>query len=318
MQLTKAHTDRMKKRRAAAQARAQGSIREYDLRAAHVKALYGVFYLVAILGVLLSVLPLVWTILGGFKTVQEFVRGVKTVGPDGKNRFVQTFLPQSWSMAGYLDTWTKLKYTRYYLNSLWVVLGSCAAALLSNGLLAYGIAILKPRGYKLAHGMVMGSLLIPGGMSIVPLFININRLGLSGTFIPLWLGVGASAFYVVLFKNFYEAMPSSLIEASRLDGATNLQLYFRVVLPLSMPINMVVLIYTVNGAWSDFLLPYLVLANTKLETVMVQLFKFRDSGTTTFVEIIRAMVFSILPPIALFILFQRQITSNVMAAGLKG
>ena len=298
--------------------KSEGVIRAHDLRRPRVRVLYGLFVLICVGTLLVATLPLIWTILGGFKTMQEYLRGIKTTGPDGKNVFVMYFLPQSFSFEGYVETWKKLRFYRYYLNSFWVVLGSMASALLINGLFAYGLSRLKPRGWKVGYGLVMGSLLLPATTSIVPLFINLSRLGLTGSFIPLWLSAGASAFYVILFKNFYDAMPESLLEAARLDGCTNLTLFFRIVLPLSMPINMVVMIYTVNSAWSDFLLPYLLLNNTNLETVMVRLFAFRTSTSITPIEVLRSLVFSILPPIVLFFLFQRYITSNVMAAGIKG
>ncbi|MDR1599615.1 MAG: carbohydrate ABC transporter permease [Oscillospiraceae bacterium] len=296
-----------------------GLIRQYDLRKPPVAAAYAVMMAVALLAIVVSVAPLVWTILGGFKTMQEFTRGIKTVGPDGKNKWVMAFLPASFSMEGYIETWRQTKFTRNYLNSLYSVMGSCVSALLFNGLMAYGLSRLKPRGWKVADALVTGSLLLPGMINIVPLFINLTRLGLTRSFVPLWLGVGASAFTVILFKNFYDAMPGSLFEAARLDGCSNLQMFFRIVAPLSMPINMVVLIFTVNGAWSDFLLPYLLLNNSRRATVMVRLFEFRvATAGVTAIEVLRATVFSILPPIVLFIVFQRQITSNVMASGLKG
>ncbi|MDR0396087.1 MAG: carbohydrate ABC transporter permease [Oscillospiraceae bacterium] len=296
-----------------------GLIRQYDLRKPPVAAAYTLMMIVAALAVALSVAPLIWTILGGFKTMQEFSRGVKTVGADGKNKWVMAFLPVSFSLDGYIETWRQTKFMRNYLNSLYAVLGCCASALLFNGLMAYGLSRLKPRGWRVADALVTGSLLLPGMINIVPLFINLTRLGLTRSFIPLWLGVGASAFTIILFKNFYDAMPSSLFEAARLDGCSNLQMFFRIVMPLSMPINMVVLIFTVNGAWSDFLLPYLLLNNSPSATVMVRLFEFRvATAGVTAIEVLRATVFSILPPIALFIIFQRQITSNVMASGMKG
>lgn len=299
--------------------KADGLIRGFDLRKPSVVVAYTIMMIVIVGAIILAVLPLVWTVFGGFKSMQEFTRGVKTVGPDGKNQFLMTFIPSSFSLDGYLETWRKTKFARYYLNSLYVVVGCCVSALLFNGLLAYGLSRLKPRGWKIAQALVMGSMLLPGVISIVPLFINLARMGLTRSFIPLWLGVGASAFTVILFKDFYDGMPTSLFEAARLDGCSNLQMFFRIVIPLSMPINMVVLIFTVNGAWSDFLLPYLLLNNTTMATVMVRLFEFRAaSGVITAIEVLRATVFSILPPIVLFILFQRQITTNVMAAGIRG
>jgi multiple sugar transport system permease protein len=113
-------------------------------------------------------------------------------------------------------------------------------------------------------------------------------------------------------------MPASLVEAARLDGCNDLSLFTRNVVPLSMPINIVILIYAINAAWSDFLLPYLVLSNTPLETVMVRLFTYRTSDRVNDIDVIRAIVFAIIPPILLFIAFQRQITQNVVSACIKG
>ena len=291
-----------------------GAVRPYDLRSPRVKAGYALMTLFCVFAVLAALLPVAWVILSGFKELKEFNRGVKAAD----NHYYIQFLPVSFSLHEYIDTWNQMKYLRYYLNSLFVVLGSVVTAVFCNGLLAYGISRLKPRGWKVVYGLIMGTLMVPATTAIVPLFMNINRLGLSQSFLPLWLSAGASAFYVILFKNFYDAMPDSLLEAARLDGCSNWNLFVRIVLPLSMPINIVIIIYAVNAAWSDFLLPYLVLSGTKLETVMVRLFTYRTSDRVNNMDIIRAIVFSIIPPIVLFIAFQRQITQNVISAGIKG
>jgi multiple sugar transport system permease protein len=291
-----------------------GAIRPYDLKNPRVKVGYALMTLFCVFAVLVALMPVVWVILSGFKELKEFNRGVKAAD----KRYYHQLLPVSFSLKEYAQTWNEMKYLRYYLNSLFVVLGSMVAAVLCNGLLAYGISRLKPRGWKIVYALIMGTLMVPATTSIVPLFININRLGLSASFVPLWLSAGASAFYVVLFKNFYDALPDSLLEAARLDGCSNWSLFTKIVLPLSMPINIVILIYAVNAAWSDFLLPYLVLNGTKLETVMVRLFTYRTSDRVNNMDIIRAIVFSIIPPILLFIAFQRQITQNVISAGIKG
>ncbi len=294
--------------------KSEGVIRGYDFRKPAVKIGYTLMVLVLVVAFLASIMPLIWVILSGFKENQEFMRGVRAAD----KRYYPQFLPVSFSFSGYADTWKEVKYYRFYLNSLWVVLGSCVSAVLFNGLLAYVISRLKPRGSKLVLGLIMLSLMLPATTSLVPLFINITNLKLIGTFIPLWLCIGANAFYVILFKSFYDNLPDSLLEAARLDGCNDLALFYRIVLPLSMPINMVVLIYAVNAAWSDFLLPYLVLTNTPLETVMVRLFTYRTSDRVNQIDIIKAIVFAIIPPIILFITFQRQITQNVVSTGIKG
>ncbi len=294
--------------------KSDGSVRGYDLRKRPVQVGYILMALVCIIALVVCALPLIWVILAGFKENKEFVRGVK--GLDNKYR--PQFLPVSFSLEGYAQTWREMKFYRFYLNSLWVVLGSTVSAVVFNGLIAYVISRLKPWGHKVVYGLIMGSLMLPATTSLVPLFMNITNLGMIGSFLPLWLAIGANAFYVVLFKNFYDSMPSSLMEAARLDGCNDLSLFYRIVVPLSMPINIVILIYAVNAAWSDFLLPYLVLGNTPLETVMVRLFTYRTSDRVNDMDVIRAIVFAIIPPILLFIAFQRKLTQNVISIGIKG
>jgi multiple sugar transport system permease protein len=216
----------------------------------------------------------------------------------------------------YFDTWSQLKFPRYYRNSLFVVLGSIASAIFFNGLLGYVLSKVKPMGSKVVHALIMWSLLIPATTSIVPLFVNLARLHLTGSFIPLWLGIGANAFFVVLFKNFFDDIPESLIEAAKLDGAKDFTIFIRVVIPLSQAIVIVIILYAINAAWSDFLLPYLLLGNSGLETVMVKLFEFHNSRYSD-VQKLQAIVFSVIPPIVVFFLFQRQITQISMRSGIK-
>lgn len=292
-----------------------GVIRGYDLQRPAVRVGYALIWIFLILVVLVCLLPIVWIMLNGFKDQKEFIRGVKDTAT---NFYYPQFLPVHFDIGNYLSTWTTMKFYRYYLNSLISVVGCTVCAVVFNGLLAYGISHLKPRGHKAVLSLVLASLMLPATTSMAPLFVNLTKLNMTGTFVPLWLCMGANAFYVILFKNFYDGMPAPLLEAARLDGCGNLQMFFRIVLPLSMPINMVIIIYAVNAAWSDFLLPYLVLGGTPLETVMVRLFTYRTSDRIKDIEIIRAIVFSLLPPVILFILFQRRITQNVMSAGIKG
>jgi multiple sugar transport system permease protein len=183
--------------------------------------------------------------------------------------------------------------------------------------LAYGLAILKPKGHKVIFSLVMLSMLIPATTSMVALFVNITNLGLSHSFIPLWLQIGANAFFVILFKQFFEGLPKDFIEAAKLDGCGYLQTFLRIILPLSKAIVMVIIIFTINAVWSDFLLPYLILNNSGKETVMVRLYMFQGS-TATAVDLLRAVLYSILPPIALFVVFQKQITDSAASGALKG
>lgn len=281
-----------------------GAIRGFDMCARKNRFLAGLIMLICLVMVTIALFPVIWVFLAAFKDLKDFSRNV-------------TIFPARFDVEGVKQTWTQLKFARYYLNSLILVAGALVCAIIFNGLLAYGLAILKPKGYKVVNALVMWSLLIPSTASIVALFRNINLLGLNKSFLPLWLCYGANAFYVILFKEFFEQLPKELLEAARLDGCGTLPVFSRIVMPLSRPIIMVVAIFAVTAAWSDFLLPYLVLNPSDKITVMVKLFTFKDTPTNA-VSMLRAVMFSIIPPTIIFILFQKQITDGAAAGAVKG
>ena len=282
-----------------------GVIRDYDMHSPSVRIGYGVILLLCVLMVILAVFPLVWVMLAGFKDLKE---GVSST----------SIFPRSFSPQPFATTWNQLGIAKNYLNSLLFVAGSVVCALIFNGLLGYGIGILKPKGHKIVKRLILLSLLMPTTISIVPLFMNIQNLGLGNSFVPLWLSYGANAMYVILFVQFFESLPRSIIEASRIDGCSQLQTFFRIVLPLSKPICTVIAIFAVNAAWSDFLLPYLVLRGGNLQTVMVRLFVFSTEQTVNADTMMRSVVFSMIPPIILFFIFQKQLTENAVSVGIKG
>lgn len=281
-----------------------GIINWTDMKKPSVKLLYFLLLVFCLIAVLSAIAPPIWIFLSGFKDIKEF-----TIGTN--------FLPTKFNFGVFAQTWHDLEFFRFYVNSFIVVAGSIACAVVFNGLLAFAISILKPKGSKFIYMLVLGSLMVPATTSMVPLFININNFHMMGTFYPLWLVAGANAFFVILFKQFFDTIPMSIVEAARIDGCKDFNIFIKIVLPLCKPIIMVVSMYAITYAWSDFLLPYLVLNGTPHETVMVRLFEF-NNGTTSDVDIIRAIVFAIIPPVLLFTVFQKRITQGSAFSGIKG
>lgn len=282
-----------------------GIITQFDLRKPSVKVLYGIFFAVCLIIVLVALAPALWLFINSVRSIQDFASAT-------------TLFPKKFDFQGFIDAWNSMKFVRYYLNSLFVVIGSVICAVVFNGLLAYALAMIKPKGHKVVNTLILWSLMIPPTVSIIPLFVNINNLGLSGTYWPLWLAMGANAFYVTLYKSFYESLPFALIESARLDGCSDLQIFFKIVLPLSGSINVVIIMYAITGAWSDFLLPYLVLRKPEMQTVMVKLYALKSDTQVNTMTTLRAVVFSVIPPVVLFVIFQKQITEGVALSGIKG
>lgn len=283
----------------------EGVIRFYDTKSPWMKVFTILLFLGGLFILVGSVFPVVWVFLGGFKDIKEFRKSTE-------------IMPQVFDFERYKITWQQLKFAKYYINSFISVGGSLGFAILFNGLLAYVLGVLKPKGHKIVVTLVLWSLLIPPTTSIVSLYVNINRVGLNQTFWPLWMAMGANAFWVLLFKEYFESIPKEYMEAAKIDGCSDLMIFKNIVVPLAKPIITVVAIFALTAAWSDFLLPFLVLAGTDKETVMVRLFEFRTASKSTDVDVLRSIVFSIVPPMIIFAIFQKKITDGAGSGGIKG
>lgn len=281
-----------------------GVIRFYDVKSGKTKFWIVVIFIICCLMALIALFPVFWLVCSSLKNLTEYLSTTQ-------------ILPQNPDWAGWLKTWNDFGFTKYYINSGISVLGGVICAVFFNGLLAYVLAVLKPVGHKIVLALVMWCLLIPPTTSFVALFVNIKKIGLTGSFVPLWLSMGANAYWVILFKNYFESLPKDFIAAARLDGCSDFQVFTRIILPLSRPILVVVAIFAICAAWSDFLMPYLLLSGTDKETVMVKLFSFQNSIKTNQIDVIRAVLYSIIPPTILFALFQKQIMGGVMSGGIK-
>lgn len=293
-------------------AQAMGIISKFDMKNPSVKVLYGVIWFFMILAVLLCFLPPLWCMTSALKDSREFFS------------VPATLIPRSFHPEKLWETWEMLNFGQAYLNTIFVLCGSLIMSLVCNGMMGYVLSRLRPRGYKLVLSLVLWTLMLPQSVSQVPLFKNFLSLPILGiniteSYLPMWLLAGANAFYVLIFKSFFDGIPQSLIEAARLDGCTNLGIFFRVMLPLSKPVLMVIAIFTINASWSDFFWPYLVLGSrSELYTVMVKIFYMAgSSGYSEDIQVV-ALIFTIIPPTILFLFFQRYIMSGFTLSGIKG
>ena len=293
-------------------AQAMGIISKFDMQNPSVKVLYGLIWFFLILAVLLCFVPPLWCMTSALKDSREFFSVPATI------------IPRSFHPEKLWETWEMLNFGQAYLNTIFVLCGSLVMSLVCNGMMGYVLSRLRPRGYKLVLSLVLWTLMLPQSVSQVPLFKNFLSLPILGiniteSYLPMWLLAGANAFYVLIFKSFFDSIPQSLIEAARLDGCTNLGIFFRVMLPLSKPVLMVIAIFTINASWSDFFWPYLVLGSrSELYTVMVKIFYMAgSSGYSEDIQVV-ALIFTIIPPTNLFLFFQRYIMSGFTLSGIKG
>jgi multiple sugar transport system permease protein len=203
-----------------------------------------------------------------------------------------------------------------------LAIGSWAVQLLVSVTGAYVLAILRPWYARLVTGLVLATLFIPPVVLLVPLFLTVLDLPITGwsllnSYWAVWLPAGASAFNLLLLKKFFEELPTELLDAAQVDGAGPIRLLWYVVLPLSKPILGVVSIFAVILAWKDFLWPLVVLADPTVQPLSVRLPTVRR--TLPLDVFLAALLISTIIPVALFGLFQRYILRGVgMGGAVKG
>lgn len=269
------------------------------------KIAYGVFIFLLIMFTLVAIVPILWLFITSFKTVSEIN------SPD------YHLFPQVFDLKKMLDVWNKVNFGRYYLNTLIVVVGAVICSVVFNGLLAYAVGVLKPFGHKVINALVLLGYMVPAALAIFPLLMSLSEIGMINNYIPLWLMFGANAYYYLLFKDSFEKIPVALIEAARVDGMSDFKIFFKIIIPLSKSIIGVVAIFTMTAAYSDFLLPYTILQDETMQTVMVGVYRLSSTTTLDASELLMLLVISIIPQIIIFVIFQKQIMNNSANSGMK-
>ncbi len=230
--------------------------------------------------------------------------------------------PSGFTWDNFFPAWTQLGIDLALWNSFVQALGSTLLTLLVALTGAYVISILRPKYAPILSAAVLATLFIPGVISLVPLYITvldvpIVHLNLLNTYWAVWLPAAASAFNVLIVSRFFDALPRELFEAARVDGANSWRVFWQIVLPLSRPIIGVVAVLSFIAAWKDFLWPLLVLPSSTLQPLSVVLQK--ASGGVEVSMLMAGMFLSVVVPVALFLLFQKQFLNSAGQAGaLKG
>ncbi|MER6524223.1 carbohydrate ABC transporter permease [Streptomyces sp. NPDC001508] len=217
---------------------------------------------------------------------------------------------------------TSLEIGRYLLNSVYLAAGCLVVQLIVSTSAGFALSVLKPRYGKVLYAMVLATLLVPATVSLVPLYLTAQHMpglgvNLINSFWAVWLPAGANAFNVLLVKRFFDGIPAELYEAARVDGAGPLTLLWRIVLPMSRPVLAVVSLFTLIASWKEFIWPLIALTDPQKQPIAVALpmiAKTSDQGL-----LIAGLLLASVPPLLLFVVFQRQVVNGVGGdTGTKG
>ncbi len=221
---------------------------------------------------------------------------------------------------GAQHTWYSTGFVRYLGNTLWVCVLSVLGAVISCTLVAYAFAFLEFPGRNLLFAVTLAVMMIPFPATMVPKFDVFRSLGWVGTFkplwVPLWLG---GAFYIFLLRQFFLGLPKDLLDAARIDGCSELEILWHVVVPLARPALAMVALFQFLGSWKDFMGPLLFLTDRSQFTLSLglQAFQSQQGGTPWHLSMAASMMFS-LPLVVLFLVARKTFIKGIAMTGLKG
>jgi multiple sugar transport system permease protein len=278
------------------------------------RVIYWTVFALLLVSTLITFGPLYWMFSSALKSSIEIFQNPPTFWP----------LHPAWN--NYASAWNVLQYPLYFGNTLILAVGAVVLQLLVSATAAFALSKLRPAGKGIIQFVFFSTLMVPPVVYLIPQFVNISDLplihvSLINNWAGVWLPEAASALNILILKSFFDTIPTELTDAARLDGANGWQMFSRIILPLSRPALAVVTIFTVVASWKDFLWPLLVLSNPDLQPLSVAI--FHEAGINSnyplpFNYLMAGLVLASIPPILLFLLFQRQIIRGVNLTGLKG
>ena len=233
------------------------------------------------------------------------------------------FIPKPLDLNGWKDAFITGGYVQSTLRTMAIVSFNIVAAPLSASLVAFGFARTKFAGSRILFSMMLGTMMLPGVVTQIPLYTIFNNFGWLNTILPLTIPnlFGGGAIFIFLIRQFMRGIPKELDRAAYIDGANIFQIYWKIILPLCAPVLIFVVISVFNANWGDFYGPLMYMRKAGNETLAYRLFLEATStnvGTTKENIRMAAGTFMSIFPLILFFIFQKQLIEGVSTTGLKG
>lgn len=268
-------------------------------------------YIVLILGAIVTLTPLVWTVSTSLKSVEQLAE------------WPPQWIPNPAKWRNYSEALTTLPFDRYFQNTMVLVVAAEIGALVTCSFVAYGFARLEFPGRDILFLVLISTMLMPYIVRLIPLFVFYGEIGWLGTFLPIAVPdlLGRNAFYIFLFRQFFIGIPNEISDAARIDGANDFRIWWTMVLPMSKPVMATVGIFAFQSTWDDFLGPLIYMAqDPNMRTMAVGLYQFKNApgGETLIPYLMAVSVVMMIPVLIIFAIGQRYLISGVTMGSLKG
>ena len=264
-----------------------------------------IVHLTLILGLVITVTPFIWMISTSFKSGG----GIFTYPPQ--------WVPRHPTLEWYKQLFRDVDFLLHFRNSLIVSVSTTLFNLFFCSLAGYAFAKLRFLGRDKLFTLLMATLMIPGQITMIPVFLFLKQLGLLNTYWGIILPASVGIFGIFLIRQFMMTIPDDLIEASKIDGCSEFRIYWNVVLPLCKPVLATLGIFTFMGSWNDFLWPLIVMVGEDRYTLPVALANLNGQHATKFGLLMAGAVVVVIPVILIFVIAQKYVIRGIATTGLK-
>jgi multiple sugar transport system permease protein len=253
------------------------------------------------------IIPFAWLVSTSFKPESQiFV-------------FPPVWIPRPPTLVNYIDGVNFLPFGTYLGNTVFIAIVSVFGAVISCSLVAYGLSRIEWVGRNTLFALLLGTLMIPFQVTMIPLFIIMKNLGWIDSYYPLTVPMFlAPAFFVFMLRQFFMAIPKDLTDAAKIDGASELGCYWRIIMPLAKPALATVALFTFINAWGEFLRPLIYLSSEEKYTLAIGLARFRDQYGSFWGQMMAVATLMTVPIIVLFFFTQRTFIQGITLSGIKG
>ncbi|MBI5092191.1 MAG: carbohydrate ABC transporter permease [Candidatus Hydrogenedentes bacterium] len=262
--------------------------------------------LIVAAGAVTMIAPYAWMVANSMKTLGDF-----TSNP-------YSWWPSPVDFGAYARAWTIGRVGLYLGNSFFYAVVATSVQLLFDSLAAFAFARMEFRGKNLLFGLLLATMMLPGAVTLIPVYLMIVKLGVADTRLGVMLPGFAGAFGIFMLRQFFLNIPNDLEDAARIDGCSSLGIYRRIILPLARPALVTLGLFIFIGVWSDFLWPLVVLTDWDLYPITVGIASFRDESVILWSNVFAASVLASLPLICLTVIAQKHIIGGIALSGMKG
>ena len=300
-----------------------GIIMQNDLRSFKGKLLYWVFFAILVLICFTTLFPAVWMVLTSFKSTQEIYSST-------------AFLPSDFSLSYAWDriteTWMSLGLGRSMFNTLIVGISKIVIEIFVCGLAGFVLSKLRVKGTKFVFVLVIWTMMMPAAIRTVPTYMSYisfpfivddslnlpTNMNILNTYWPILFAAAANSFNIVLFKNNFDAIPTTLVEAAKIDGCTDFKIFRKIMLPIALPVVIYISIGAMSTAWADYFTPYLTIKDAAKMTTPARIFMLKGDSSVTINMYMMGLIFASVPSLLIFAVFQKYILGGVTLGAVKG